>query len=121
EQVAVLGEHLDAGRRRALERLPRRVSAGAQGRADDADRAQLVGVGPGVGHRFHIPCAQPMPDADLVTRAAEANAASFVAIAAASAGGRTLELPGVRAIATPAAPERPLFNAAFELEPGALA
>ncbi|HEY2868618.1 MAG TPA: GNAT family N-acetyltransferase [Gaiellales bacterium] len=62
-----------------------------------------------------------MPDADLVTRAAEANAASFVAIAAASAGGRTLEEPGVRAIATPAAPERPLFNAAFGLEPGALA
>ena len=62
-----------------------------------------------------------MPDADLVTRAAEANAASFVAIAAASAGGRSLEEPGVRAIATPAAPERPLFNAAFGLEPGALA
>jgi GNAT superfamily N-acetyltransferase len=62
-----------------------------------------------------------MPDADLVTRAAEANAASFVAIAAASAGGRTMEEPGVRAIATPAAPERPLFNAAFGLEPGALA
>ena len=62
-----------------------------------------------------------MPDAALLTRAAEANAASFVAIATASAGGRTLEDPGVRAIATPAAPERPLFNAAFGLEPGALA
>jgi GNAT superfamily N-acetyltransferase len=62
-----------------------------------------------------------MPDADLRTRAAEANAASFIAIATASAGGRTLEEPGVRAIATPAAPERPLFNAAFGLEPGALA
>ena len=61
-----------------------------------------------------------MPDDDLVTRAAEANAASFIAIATASAGGRTLEEPGVRAIATPAAPERPLFNAAFGLEPGAL-
>jgi len=62
-----------------------------------------------------------MPDAALRTRAAEANAASFIAIATASAGGRTLEEPGVRAIATPAAPERPLFNAAFGLEPGALA
>jgi len=62
-----------------------------------------------------------MPDAALLTRAAEANAASFVAIATASAGGRALEVPGVRAIATPAAPERPLFNAAFGLEPGALA
>jgi GNAT superfamily N-acetyltransferase len=62
-----------------------------------------------------------MPDDDLVRRAAEANAASFVAIAAASDGGRTLEQPGVRAIATPAAPERPLFNAAFGLEPAALA
>ena len=56
-----------------------------------------------------------MPDAALLTRAAEANAASFVAIATASAGGRALEVPGVRAIATPAAPERPLFNAAFGL------
>ncbi|HEX5250677.1 MAG TPA: GNAT family N-acetyltransferase [Gaiellales bacterium] len=62
-----------------------------------------------------------MPDADLRTRAAEANAASFFAIATASEGGRALEEPGVRAIATPAAPERPLFNAAFGLEPGALA
>jgi GNAT superfamily N-acetyltransferase len=62
-----------------------------------------------------------MPDAALRTRAAEANAASFVAIAAASDGGRMLEAPGVRAIATPAAPERPLFNAAFGLEPGAIA
>ncbi len=58
---------------------------------------------------------------DLLRRAAEANAASFAAITAASAGGRRLRAPGVRAIATPAAPERPLFNAAFGLEPGALA
>ena len=58
---------------------------------------------------------------DLLRRAAEANAASFAAIAAASAGGRSLTEPGIRAIATPAAPERPLFNAAFGLEPGALA
>jgi ribosomal protein S18 acetylase RimI-like enzyme len=58
---------------------------------------------------------------DLLRRAAEANAASFAAIAAASAGGRSLTEPGLRAIATPAAPERPLFNAAFGLEPGALA
>lgn len=58
---------------------------------------------------------------DLLRRAAEANAASFAAIAAASAGGRRLHEPGVRAIATPATPERPLFNAAFGLEPGALA
>jgi GNAT superfamily N-acetyltransferase len=58
---------------------------------------------------------------DLLRRAAGANAASFAAIAAASAGGRRLHAPGVRAIATPAAPERPLFNAAFGLEPGALA
>ncbi len=61
-----------------------------------------------------------MSDIDPVTRAAEANAASFVAIAAASAGYRGLAEPGVRAIATPAAPERPLFNAAFGLEPGTL-
>jgi GNAT superfamily N-acetyltransferase len=58
---------------------------------------------------------------DLLRRAAEANAASFAAVAAASPGGRRLADPGVRAIATPAAPERPLFNAAFGLEPGALA
>jgi ribosomal protein S18 acetylase RimI-like enzyme len=58
---------------------------------------------------------------DLLGRAAEANAASFAAISAASAGARSLTEPGVRAIATPAAPERPLFNAAFGLEPGALA
>jgi ribosomal protein S18 acetylase RimI-like enzyme len=58
---------------------------------------------------------------DLLRRAAGANAASFAAIAATSAGGRRLHAPGVRAIATPAAPERPLFNAAFGLEPGALA
>ena len=58
---------------------------------------------------------------DLLRRAAEANAASFAAIAAASAGGRTLTEPGLSAIATPAAPERPLFNAAFGLEPGAIA
>jgi GNAT superfamily N-acetyltransferase len=58
---------------------------------------------------------------DLLRRAAEANAASFAAIAAASAGGRNLSEPGIRAIATPAAPERPLFNAAFGLEPGSLA
>lgn len=58
---------------------------------------------------------------DLLRRAAEANAASFAAIAAASAGGRRLVEPGVQAIATPAAPERPLFNAAYGLAPGALA
>jgi ribosomal protein S18 acetylase RimI-like enzyme len=58
---------------------------------------------------------------DLLRRAAEANAASFAAIAAASPGGRRLAQAGVSAIATPAAPERPLFNAAFGLEPGALA
>jgi GNAT superfamily N-acetyltransferase len=58
---------------------------------------------------------------DLLRRAAEANAASFAAISAASPGGRRLTQPGVWAIATPAAPERPLFNAAFGLEPGALA
>jgi GNAT superfamily N-acetyltransferase len=62
----------------------------------------------------------PAPD-DLLRRAAEANAASFAVIAAAAADGRSLTEPGVRAIATPAAPERPLFNAAFGLEPGALA
>jgi ribosomal protein S18 acetylase RimI-like enzyme len=58
---------------------------------------------------------------DLLRRAAEANAASFAAITAASPGGLRLSEPGVSAIATPAAPERPLFNAAFGLEPGALA
>ena len=58
---------------------------------------------------------------DLLRRAAEANTASFAAIAVASAGARSLAEPGVRAIATPAAPERPLFNAAVGLEPGALA
>jgi ribosomal protein S18 acetylase RimI-like enzyme len=58
---------------------------------------------------------------DLLRRAAEANAASFAAIAAASADGRALTGPGLLAIATPAAPERPLFNAAFGLEPGAVA
>jgi ribosomal protein S18 acetylase RimI-like enzyme len=58
---------------------------------------------------------------DLLRRAAEANAASFAAIVAASPGARRLTQPGVSAIATPAAPERPLFNAAFGLEPGAVA
>jgi ribosomal protein S18 acetylase RimI-like enzyme len=58
---------------------------------------------------------------DLLRRAADANAASFAAVAAASPGGRRLTAPGVSAIATPAAPERPLFNAAFGLEPGAVA
>jgi GNAT superfamily N-acetyltransferase len=58
---------------------------------------------------------------DMVTRAAESNAACFAALTAASAGARRLAEPGVRAVATPAAPERPLVNAAFGLEPGALA
>jgi GNAT superfamily N-acetyltransferase len=63
-----------------------------------------------------------MPAADdLLLRAAEANAASFAAIASASAGGCRLSEPGVLALATPAAPERPLFNAAFGLGPGSVA
>jgi hypothetical protein len=58
---------------------------------------------------------------DMVTRAAESNAACFAALTGASAGARSLAEPGVRAVATPATPERPLFNAAFGLKPGALA
>jgi GNAT superfamily N-acetyltransferase len=59
--------------------------------------------------------------ASLAVRAMRSNAATFAALCAASPGAHTLTRPGVSAVVTPETPERPLFNAAFGLEPGALA
>jgi ribosomal protein S18 acetylase RimI-like enzyme len=50
---------------------------------------------------------------DLAHRAVQSNVSSFLAVCSGSPGGRVLSGTGVLAIATPAAPERPLFNAAF--------
>jgi GNAT superfamily N-acetyltransferase len=58
---------------------------------------------------------------DLATRAIRSNAACFAALTAGSAGSRRLSQHGLLALATPAAPERPLFNVAFALAPGAIA
>ena len=58
---------------------------------------------------------------DLATRAIRSNAACFAALCAGSPGARRLSQNGLLALATPAAPERPLFNVAFVLAPGAIA
>jgi GNAT superfamily N-acetyltransferase len=58
---------------------------------------------------------------DLTTRAIRSNAACFAALCAGSPGSRRLSQTGLLALATPAAPERPLFNVAFGLAPGAIA
>jgi GNAT superfamily N-acetyltransferase len=58
---------------------------------------------------------------DLATRAIRSNAASFAALAAGSPGSRRLSQHGLLALASPAAPERPLFNVAFALAPGSIA
>ncbi len=50
---------------------------------------------------------------DLAHRAVQSNVSSFLALCSGSPGGRVLTATGTLAIATPAAPERPLFNAAF--------
>jgi GNAT superfamily N-acetyltransferase len=57
---------------------------------------------------------------DLATRAIRSNAACFAALVAGSPGSRRLSQNGLLALATPAAPERPLFNVAFALGPGAI-
>lgn len=57
---------------------------------------------------------------DLATRGIRSNAACFAALCAGSPGARRLSQNGLLALATPAAPERPLFNAAFALAPGAI-
>jgi GNAT superfamily N-acetyltransferase len=58
---------------------------------------------------------------DLAARAISSNAACFSGLVAGSPGSRRMSEPGLLALATPAAPERPLFNVAFALSPGAAA
>lgn len=58
---------------------------------------------------------------DLAIRAIGSNAACFAALTAGSPGSRRLSQHGLLALATPAAPERPLFNVAFALAPGSIA
>lgn len=57
---------------------------------------------------------------DLAARAISSNAACFSGLCAGSPGFRRLSQPGLLALATPAAPERPLFNVAFALAPGSV-
>jgi ribosomal protein S18 acetylase RimI-like enzyme len=58
---------------------------------------------------------------DLAARAVSSNAACFSGLVAGSPGARRMSKPGLLALATPAAPERPLFNVAFVLSAGAVA
>jgi GNAT superfamily N-acetyltransferase len=58
---------------------------------------------------------------DIATRAIRSNAACFAALTAGSPGARRLSQTGLLALATPVAPERPLFNVAFALAPGSIA
>src|SRR3954465_10870738 len=63
--------------------------------------------------RYHRPVTTP---SDVIV----SNAECFMRMATASPGGSVLELGGIRAALTPAAPERPLLNSAVCVRVGAL-